>query len=135
MICPKCKAKLRSEQMLSGQSGLLRQNGTGAVTLISGVTCWRCGYWRDDEVIPAMLRKIAPEPGETRPKIDCTERTATYHAVGKFFKNIAAQRASGASWYTVAQMLAQAGYRCQEKTLQKYFLLEQRKRCGDEETT
>lgn len=129
MSCPRCGTALREEHTFSGSSGLLRQSGESVTNMVSGFTCWNCGFWRDADVVPVMnsIPLTADEP-----KRDYgVEKTATYHIVVKFFDSITAQREKGVSWYAVAKLLTQAGHRCQEKTLQKHFLLEQGKRCGD----
>ncbi|MEI7815570.1 MAG: hypothetical protein WCI45_00135 [Desulfuromonadales bacterium] len=99
--------------------------------MISGVTCWKCGFWRDADIVPVVCG-VPPRVDVSKRDYDPAEKTAVYHIVVKFFDSIAAQRGKGISWYTVAKLLTQSGHRCQEKTLQKYFLLEQGKRCGDE---
>lgn len=131
MSCPKCGTRLREEHTFSGSSGLLRQSGGSATNMVSGFTCWKCGYWRDADVVPVVCG-VPPKAGEPRREYDPVEKTATYHIVVKFFDSITTQRQKGVSWYAVAKLLTQAGHRCQEKTLQKHFLLEQGKRCGDE---
>ncbi len=131
MTCPKCQARLQPVQMFSGSSGLLRQNGGSASTEVNGVSCWRCGYWRDAEIVPVM-GSVPLKSDEPKRVFDPVEKTATHFIVMKFYESIVVQRNAGASWYAVAQLLTQAGHRCQEKTLQKHFLMEQGKRCGDE---
>lgn len=131
MRCPKCGAKLRAEQTFSQPSGLTRQGGGGGVALISGVSCWCCGYWRDAEIEPVMagVPMGGVEPGRDR---DRAGRMTTQQIVAEFYDSIRVQRSAGASWDCVAKLLTQSGNRVNEKTLQKYFLLEQGKRCGDE---
>lgn len=134
MSCPKCGKKLQTVQTLSGGSGLLRQDGGGRAVMISGVSCWNCGYWKDDVIAPAMsVADIkAAEPKQAWSPV---EKTSTHYIVVKFFDSIAVQRASGVSWNTVVRLLVQGGNRCTEKTLQKHFEHEQAKRCGNDGTT
>lgn len=128
MSCPKCGTRLREERTFSGSSGLLRQSGGSATNMISGFTCWKCGYWRDADVVPVMMA-VPTKSDEPRREWDPVEKTATHFIVVKFYDSIVKQREAGVSWYTVAQLLTQSGFRVQEKTLQKHFLLEQSKRC------
>lgn len=133
MHCPKCSTRLRAEQSFFGSSGLLRQVGGVGTNVISGFSCWKCGYWRDAEIVPVVcgVPQLATAP---KREYDPVEKTAIHYIVTNFFDSIKAQRESGASWYAIAKLLSQAGQRCQEKTLQKYFLAEHSKRCSHEKT-
>lgn len=128
MICPKCQAKLRNEQTFTAGCAIHRTSGPAHNALITGMTCWSCGYWRDADVIPTV--DYVPEPVKTAGVIryDCGVKVAAYHIVIKFYDSIAAQRDAGTSWYAIARLLTQSGNRVLEKTLQKYFVREQLRR-------
>lgn len=126
MICPKCHANTAREVHIIGQAdSLTRQDGISSAGYITGISCL-CGYWRDVEVVPTMER-----PDITKQPYNPAGKTVTFPVVMRFYDSIAQQRKEGVSWYSIARLLCQAGHSCQEKTLQKYFMLEHDKRCGD----
>lgn len=127
MECPKCRKKMESYCGFSAPSQLARMDGSAAAAMVHGFKCWNCGKWFDAEVVPMQL----PEE-EAKPQYNPEVRVQAFYVVERFFDSIAMQRSRGASWYCVAKLMNQAGFKCQEKTLQKYFLLEQERRCRDE---
>lgn len=132
MICPHCKANTAREvHVMPRQDSLSRQNGGSGGGYISGISCL-CGYWRDIDV-PAVC-EVPPRVVVSGRGYDPAAKLAIYHIVVKFYDSITEQRKAGVSWYTVAQLLNQAGHKCQEKTLQKYFLIEHDKRCDSGKT-
>lgn len=132
MICPKCGKRMCGFDGVSQVSQLSRQDSACGHE-VHGSRCWNCGKWIDAERVP-----VCPMPGPTPatgPSARYNEpvKSAAFALVERFFESMLAQRQAGASWHTVAKLMAQAGQYCQEKTLQKYFMLEQRRRCGDEQ--
>lgn len=103
----------------------------GGLNRIDGddLVCLNCGhrvYGGDLQEKPAVVTVDVPRAGD-RVAVNATQNIAV-----RFFDSIASQRKAGASFETIARLLTLAGHRCGDKTLQKYFLLEQAKRCGDE---
>ncbi|MFZ4856166.1 MAG: hypothetical protein ACOYL3_07190 [Desulfuromonadaceae bacterium] len=132
MICPKCGKRMCGFVGTSQVSQLSRQDSV-CVSAVRGFNCWNCGTWVDDCIeplipMPELERKEAVVPG---PRYNEAVKSPAFALVERFFESMLAQRQAGASWHTVAKLMAQAGQYCQEKTLQKYFLLEQRRRCED----
>lgn len=125
MSCPKCGARLREETSYSGHSGLMRQDGGSAPTVVSGLSCWRCGFWRDAVVVPVIA---GVPPQDKAATYNPAVKVAAHHIAVKFYDSIVRQRAAGVSWFIIASLLTKAGHRVQEKSLQKHFLLEQEKR-------
>jgi hypothetical protein len=109
---------------VSQPSQLERQDATDA-RVVHGYRCWNCGEWRDVEVVPV---RPMPPADTVKPPYVAPFKSQAYLVVERFFDSIAGLRRDGSSWYTVARLMAQAGYKCQEKTLQKYFLMEQHRR-------
>lgn len=134
MICPKCTQNTaRLVHEIGRSDSLARQDGVSGAAYISGISCL-CGYWIDADVVPVMS-VVPATPAEPKREYSTAEKTSVFYIVVKFFDSIADQREKGISWLVIARLLTQAGHRCQEKTLQKHFLLEQGKRCGDEKTS
>lgn len=126
MNCPKCAKRMDVYCGVSQASQLTRQDEASA-SMVYGYRCWNCGKWVDVEMEP--VRGMPVE--EIRPRYNPGIKSQAFFVVERFFESIALQRESGASWYCVAKLLAQAGQLCQEKTLQKYFLLEKNRRSAN----
>ncbi|CAB4211747.1 hypothetical protein UFOVP1419_16 [uncultured Caudovirales phage] len=126
MICPKCGASGPSMVPVSGlsqPSQLVRQDVTGG-TAINGFSCRICGKWLEQEIDPVRGMPMA----ESRPRYDPGVKTQAFYIAERFFESIVMLRERGASWFAVARLLTKIGHRCQERTLQKYFLKEQSRR-------
>lgn len=134
MRCPHCSCNTAREvHLIASSDSLLRQSGKTGNGFISGISCL-CGYWREPDFV-AVMPDIPPKDAIPNQGAHPAEKTATYYIMLQFYDSIVAQLAQGASWYAVAKLLTQAGHRCKQSTLQKHFLLEQGKRCGDEKAT
>lgn len=119
MNCPRCAARgFRADHGFSGASGLRRQDGGSAAVAYNGMSCWCCGHWQEvgiESVMPDIPRDV---------------RISQRDVVVKFFDSITKQVAAGATWYTIAHLLNQAGHRVQDKGLKKWFEIEQAERHG-----
>ena len=127
MNCPRCCKVMLEFEGVSQPSQLERQDEVHAL-IVHGFRCWNCGEWREAEVVPV---KPMPAQEEAEKRYSVAITSQAFHVVERFFDSIDGLRQGGASWYTVSKLMLQAGYRCQEKTLQKYFEIEQARRCGD----
>jgi hypothetical protein len=126
MICPKCGKDMYQETCISRPSQLTRQDCSGA-NVVDGYTCWNCRTWREnpDAEAAVLFRPEMLDNGRT-------SGTSTQSIVVQFFDVITQQRSAKKTFETIARLLTHEGHRCCDKTLQKYFLLEQRRR-GDGE--
>jgi hypothetical protein len=135
MICPKCGKKMQLIKEFSAPSSLCRQDGSGCHEWCEFYRCWNCSTRRYVNQEPVMAIDVKALE-ITKRRYNPAVKTAAHHIVVKFYKSISDQRQGGASWYAIAHLLSQAGHRCQEKTLQKHFLLEHDKRVmGNEAQT
>lgn len=130
-MCPKCKKNtLWPVDGYSRSSGLDRSNGNAAPTFISGLSCSNCGVWREGADAAAVTLLHPP----SRP-LERSGRMDTKAIVDSFYESIESQRKAKATYETIARLLTQSGHKCNDKTLQKFFLLEKTKRCCDESPT
>lgn len=126
MKCPKCSSSaLRVTHPVVSQSQLSRLSGSQGVSFVTGLSCPLCGYWKDVDGADNRPVRAADNPVY---RFEAAIKTQGHIVAVKFYDSIVRQRATGASWYTITKMLNQAGERCQEKTLQRYFEREQARR-------
>lgn len=75
------------------------------------------------------MAEVQSPPERPQPRLN---RMVTQVIAIDFYDSIARQRAAKVTFETIARLLTQAGHRCNDRTLQKFFLLEKAKRCADE---
>ena len=79
-----------------------------------------------------MVVSVAVADTEPR-SLERSGRMDTQTIVLEFYDSIARQRKAKTTFEIIARLLTQSGHKCNDKTLQKFFLREQSRRRGDEE--
>jgi hypothetical protein len=116
-----------AERGFSQGSSLDRDSGPADPQAYAGLSCWNCGEWRS-RAAHTRIQMVGRE-------LERLDKFHTQRLVAEFYDLIADQRRKKVAFETIARQLTQAGHRCNDKTLQKYFLLERIKRGGDGETS